>query len=249
MPNSRSFGFAIGVSAAAVLLAGCAGGGSSSNGVAPGALPGAASVQRATGFGSLNTLAARVAAKPVHPSAGGSWPAISERGARIFVSDAADETIDFYGYKSLKQLGTITGLSEPQGMCDHKKTVWVANTGGSDLIHYSAAGKVIGTLSDAGEYPVGCALDKQGDLAAANIISTNSGPGSVSIWKQATGNPTNYPLPDGGRAYFIAYDAQGNLYVDGEDASGAFVLYELPKGGSTFVPLTVDGATINFPGG
>jgi hypothetical protein len=249
MPSSRSFGFAIGVSAVAALLAGCAAGGSPSKGDTPGTLPGAASVQRAARFGAFNMLTARVVAKPVHPSAGGSWPAISERGARIFVSDAADETINFYGYKSLKLIGMITGLSEPQGMCDHKKTVWVANTGGSDLIHYSAAGKVIGTLPDAGEYPVSCALDRQGDLAAANIISTNSGPGSVSIWKHATGNPTNYPLPDGGRAYFTAYDARGNLYVDGSSESGAFVLYELPKGGSTFVPLTVDGATINFPGG
>jgi hypothetical protein len=248
MSTQRSFGFALGCAAVVALPAGCAAGGSPSNGVTPGTVLGAASVQRVAGFGAFNTLTARVAAKAVHPTDGKPWSAISQRGARFFIADAGGETVDVFGYKSLKLIGMITGLNEPQGMCDHKKTVWVINTGGSDIIHYSAAGKVIGMLPDTGEYPAGCALDKQGDLAVSNLMTTNSGPGSVSIWKHATGNPTNYPLPDGGRAYSIAYDAQGNLYVDGSSASGAFVLYELPKGGSTYVPLTIDGATITFPG-
>jgi hypothetical protein len=247
MPNSRSFGFAVGISAAA-LLAGCAGGGSPSNGVTPGALPEAASVQRAAGFGAFNTFVARVAAKAVHPSVGRSWPATNQRGARFFVSDAGDETVDLFGYKSLKQLDQITGLSEPQGMCSHRKTAWLANTGGSDFIHFNAAGKVIGILPDPGQFPVGCAVDKHGDLAGANIISTNSGPGSVSIWAGGHGSPTNYPITGMARVYFLAYDPDGNLFADGSSASGVFELAELAKGASAFVPLTVDGATINFPG-
>jgi hypothetical protein len=214
MLNSRSFGFAVGVAAAAALLAGCAVSGSPSTGVTPGTLPGAASVQRAAGFVAFNAFVARVAAKAAQPSVSRPWPAISQRGARFFVSDAGDETVDLFGYKSLKLLDQITGLSEPQGMCSHKKTAWLANTGGSDFIHYNAAGKVIGILPDPGEYPVGCAVDKRGDLAGANIISTNSGPGSVSIWAGGHGSPTNYPIPGMTRVYFLAYDPHGNLFAD-----------------------------------
>jgi hypothetical protein len=205
-------------------------------------------VQRAAGFVAFNAFVARVAAKAAQPSVSRPWPAISQRGARFFVSDAGDETVDLFGYKSLKLLDQITGLSEPQGMCSHKKTAWLANTGGSDFIHYNAAGKVIGILPDPGEYPVGCAVDKRGDLAGANIISTNSGPGSVSIWAGGHGSPTNYPITGMTRVYFLAYDPHGNLFADGSDASGTFELAELAKGASAFVPLTVDGATINFPG-
>jgi hypothetical protein len=101
------------------VLAGCEAGGSPSSGVTPGTLPGAASVQRAAGFGASNPLTARVAAKAVHPFAGRLLPAIGQSGARFFISDAGDETVDLFGYKSLKQLDQVTGLSEPQGMCSH----------------------------------------------------------------------------------------------------------------------------------
>jgi hypothetical protein len=249
MSTQRSFGFALGCAAVVALLAGCAAGGSPSSGVTPGTVPGATSVQRVAGFGAFNTLTARVAVKAVHPFAGRLLPATGQPGARFFISDAGDETVDVIKYDGLEQLAQITGLSEPQGMCNHKKSVWVANTGGSNLIRYSPAGKGIGMLADAGQFPVGCAFDRPGDLAAANIMSTSSGPGSVSIWEHATGNPKNYPLPDGDRAYFITYDPQGDLFVDGSNASGAFVLYELPRGGSTLVPITLVGATIHFPGG
>jgi hypothetical protein len=244
----RSFGSIIGAAVVLALLAGCGASGPQSPDVTPVISQGAASVQRAASFGAFNTLVARVDAKAVHPSVGRPWPALNQRGVHFFISDAADETVDVFGYKSLTQTGQITGLNEPQGMCDNKRMVWLADTGDSDLIHYNATGKMIGTLSDAGQYPSGCAVDRQDDLAVANTISSSGGSGSVSIWKHARGNPRNYPLPGGGRVYCLAYDPHGNLFVDGSNASGSFVLYELPKGGSTFVPITVVGATINFPG-
>jgi len=224
---SRSSGLIIGGAFVAVALAGCA-----------------ASAPQSTSFTpTMSQGLARVHASVAHSSL-----ATDYTGARFFISDAADESVDILTYPGGTQIGQITGLNEPQGTCSHEKTAWLANTGDSGLVHYNAAGKTIATLSDAGQYPVGCALDKQGDLAATNIISTSGGPGSVSIWKHATGNPTNYPLPGASRAYFVTYDPRGNLFVDGSNASGAFVLYELPAGGSALVPITVVGATINFPG-
>jgi hypothetical protein len=234
MSVERSFGSAIGVAAFAALLAGC-GAGSQSSGLTPTMSQEAASVQHVPGFGAFK--------------------AIGEGGARFFVSDSGGNTVTFYGYKSLKQLGTIgpQSLSEPQGMCNDKKSVWLANAGFANLIRYSASGKVLATLSDAGHVPGGCALDKEGDLAVSNFPNAPAAPGSVSIWKNATGNPTNLPLPGGGQAYFVAYDTQGDLFVDGASVDGAkrgaFLLFELVKGASRFTPMRVAGATINFPGG
>jgi cytochrome c biogenesis protein CcmG/thiol:disulfide interchange protein DsbE len=121
--------------------------------------------------------------------------------------------------------------------------------GGSELIHYSAAGKMLGTLADPGQYVISCSVDALGDVAASNIISTSGGAGSVSIWTAGRGSPTNYPVAGLARVYFIGYDPHGNLFVDGSDDSGIFALAELAKGAPAFKPLTVSGATINFPGG
>jgi hypothetical protein len=238
----------MGVAAVAALLAGCAAG-SQSSGVTPTTSQVPASVQHIAGSGAFNTLAA-FAAKAGRSSPVKSFPTMRERGARFFVSDEGDNTVGYYGYKSLKQLGAVSpnNLSEPQGMCTAGKTVWLAVTGNSTLIHYSASGKVLGTIADVGQSPIGCALDKQGDLAVSNITAQGYLPGSVSIWEHATGTPANYPLPGGGNAYFVAYDTQGNLFVDGE-LNGAFELFELVKGGLALVPVTVHGATVNFAGG
>jgi hypothetical protein len=254
MSVERSFGSAVGVAAVAGLFAGC-GSGSQSSGLTPTMSQEAAIAQRAPGFGAFNTLTSNVAAKAGHPSLGGSWPAIRSGGARFFVSDLGGNVVTFYGYESLKHLGSIgpKGLNEPQGMCNDKKTIWLANSGEMNVIHYSASGKVLATLADAGQTPVGCALDEQGDLAVSNIGIGGDRPGSVSIWKNATGNPTNFALPGGAQAYFVAYDPQGNVFVDSLTVhgvkSGAFSLFELVKGASTFTPIRVAGATINYPGG
>jgi len=207
----------------------------------------AASVQRAAGFSAFTSLA-RVGVKASRSSFAQPLPSLSPHGAHFFISDAADESVDLYKYDPLGLLKTIGGFNEPQGMCSHKKTAWLANTGASNLVHLNAGGKVIGTLADPGQYPVGCALDKQGDLAVANIISTSGGAGSVSIWTDAKGNPTSYPVAGLSRVYFIAYDPHGDLFVDGANASGVFELAERAKGQSAFTTVTVSGATINFPG-
>jgi hypothetical protein len=176
--------------------------------------------------------------------------AAAVRGARVFATDAGDESAYIFAYATGKLLGSFgAGLSEPQGLCTDKKTVWLANTGDSNLLQFSKAGKPLGSLTDPGQYPVSCAVDTQGDIAASNIISTNSKPGSVSIWAGGHGSPTNYPVTAMARVYFLGYDPHGDLFVDGSDASGIFALAELVKGASAFVPLTVKGATINFPGG
>ena len=238
----------IGAVALGALLSGCGGGGATSN------IP-------AQGLSQTNALASRVSLSATlvrHDRSLGSSSAprlAAEQaagavGARVFATAAGANAGYIFAYATGKLLGSFgTGLSEPQGLCTDKKTVWLANTGDSNLLRFSKTGKPLGTLADAGQFPVSCAVDAQGDVAASNIISASGGAGSVSIWSGGHGSPTNYPVAGMARVYFIGYDPRGNLFVDGSDASGIFALAELSKGASAFTPLTLSGATIGFPGG
>jgi len=238
----------LGVSAAAAMLAGCSGGASQSG------LPTQTGGNSAMSVGShnvpmqlLNTSVLAVKPAQVHAVPGAGF-LTATAGAKAAVSDAADETVDLLTYPGGATVGQITGLSEPQGMCNQAgKTFWVANTGGSNIIHYNGARKQIGSITDSGQFPVGCSTH-DGNVAVSNIISTSSGPGSVTIYAGGKGTGTNYPVSNMSRVYFITYDKGGNIYVSGSDASGIPQLAWLKHGGSSFAPVTLDGATINFPG-
>jgi hypothetical protein len=219
MDAVRRFGAFVGMMLFAGSLAASAGGASRPAGATP--------------VGSLNVFNGRFA------------PSASKRRARIFVSDAGDETVDILTYAGA-QVHQITGLSEPQGLCSDQSTVWVANTGDSNLIRYSATGAQLATLADTGQYPVGCSVDRAGDVAASNIISTSSGPGSVSIWPNGSRSPANYAVPGMTRVYFIAYDPNGDLFVGGTNGGSTTSFAELLKGGSSFRPFTIKGATIQL---
>jgi hypothetical protein len=49
--------------------------------------------------------------------------------------------------------------------------------------------------------------------------------------------------------YFLGYDNRGNLFLDGYNPSKQFQYGELASGSTTITPITLDGATIGFPGG
>src|SRR5580698_1658513 len=127
---------ALGVSAAAAMLAGCSGGASQSG------LPTQTGGNSAMSVGShnvpmqlLNTSVLAVKPAQVHAVPGAGF-LTATAGAKAAVSDAADETVDLLTYPGGATVGQITGLSEPQGMCNQAgKTFWVANTGGSNIIH------------------------------------------------------------------------------------------------------------------
>jgi hypothetical protein len=198
----------------------------------------------------LNTSVLAVKPEAVHPAPGSGffYPAVP--GPKAFISDAGNNTLDRYTFPGGVFRSSITGLNEPQGLCAQNHTsAWLADTGNSNLLHYGVGGHILagGTLSDPNQYPVGCSVFGT-TLAVSNIVSTSGGNGSVTIFANGSGSGTNYAVSNLARVYFIGYDPQGNLFVDGSDANGVFGLAELVSGGSAFTPLTLVNATINFPG-
>lgn len=168
----------------------------------------------------------------------------------LYVSSVLTGDVYVYSYSTQKLLGTLTGFTQPYGLCaDKSANVWIVNDGASQIVEYAHGGtSPIATLTDTGEYPEGCSVDPTtGNLAVTNFYST-SGAGSVSIYAGARGNPQVYSDPSMVNYRFCGYDSNGNLFVDGVNASSSFVLAELPKGSGSFTNIDFT-QKIEWPGG
>jgi DNA-binding beta-propeller fold protein YncE len=188
-------------------------------------------------------------ANPNSPAAA-SVPLKARDKTVVLVTDSGTNEVYTYAYPSGTPLKTLTGFNEPQGACsDGAGHFWVANTGDSNVLEISSAGEVLNTLSDKGNYPVGCSYDPtSGDLAVSNLITTGDGPGNVAVFRKASGMPKIVAIPALQRVYFIAYaGSTSTLVVSGEDASYESTVAILSRGVSRV--LILEGTTIAFPGG
>ncbi len=198
------------------------------------------------GPGGVNLNASSVGGGRAH-----SWMDPQARTTSLlYVSSVLTGDVYVYSYSSQKLLGTLTGFTQPYGLCaDKSANVWIVNDGASQILEYAHGGtSPIATLTDTGEYPEGCSVDPTtGNLAVTNFYST-SGAGSVSIYTGARGNPQVYSDPSMVNYRFCGYDSNGNLFVDGVNASSSFVLAELPKGSGSFTNIDFT-QNIEWPGG
>lgn len=175
----------------------------------------------------------------------------------LYVSDIDANRVDVYSYPKLKAVGQLSAdMLSPDGLCtDAQGDVFVVmNTPNvNDVVEFAHGGTTpIQTLQDPGQIAISCSVDPvTGNLAVTNVENISYGAGSISIYPKATGYPTNYADSKMAAPYFCAYDDKGNLYVDGlagGPSDGPFELAEIPKGKSTFTPVTLKDTTINFPG-
>jgi len=253
MKLSRTGQHALGTVVAVALLAGCSGTGESqsstpTSGLNPASVGGHGLAVQSLHLGASYTS---VKAPKLHRDTGKSHvsPGAKAVPRLLFISDIGTDDVYIFSLPAMAVMGTLTGFSEPQGMCTDKAgNIWITNTGTLQIYQYSRTGTLLKTLSDPNGDPVGCAVYKaNGDLAVTNIFN-NSGPATVEVYANATGTPTAYNNASQSENFFDAYDNQGNLYVDGFDNSG-FSLSVLPNGSSTMSTIHITGGgTISFPG-
>jgi hypothetical protein len=149
--------------------------------------------------------------------------------------------------KSDAMVGKITDVGGQA--CTNKlygygnKLLWII-AGSHQISVYLVPKTLIRSLSDSDGAPSSCAMNLAGDLAVGILYGADGG--NVVIYKSAQGKGTSYPTGLV-REYFDGYDAGGNLYADGFNASYEFALVELPKGSSKFVKVTTSN-TVGFPG-
>ena len=252
MRISRSATYAISALAAAALLAACNGGSQASYAPSSGVSPAGAHAPGGVRGLHGNLSYTSVKAPNVHVDHHKSWvsPDVKKAPRLLFISD--DSTYDVYIFTmpAMALKGTITGFSEPQGMCTDKSgNIWVTNTGTLQIIQLLRTGTVLNTLTDPTGYPVGCAVNmSNGDLAVTNIFNT-SGAGTIELYANASGTPTSLSNSNQYEYFFPTYDTSGNLYVDGFSNSGTWILSGCPAGSSSCHTLSVSGASPYFPGG
>jgi hypothetical protein len=186
---------------------------------------------------------------------GRSWMLPEAKGEDLlYISDQGTNDVYVYSYPQGKLVGTLTGFDVPTGLCaDEAGDVFIPNGFGADIVEYAHRGKSpIATLSDAGKSPSGCGVDpKTGNLAVANYCSVNAsghctGHGSVAIYANAMGSPTQHIDHNISNVYFCGYDTKGNLFLDGTQNS-AFAFAELRSGKSIFTKIALNQA-IQTPG-
>jgi hypothetical protein len=184
-------------------------------------------------------------------SHGHSWITPTAKSQTLlYVSSVVSGDVYVYSYATRQLVGTLTGFSDPYGLCaDTAGDVWIVNDGEESIVEYAHGGtKPIATLSDPDENPEGCSVDPTtGNLAVANFSNVTQG-GSVSIYTGAKGNPKIYYDPQIAWERFCGYDPHGNLFVDGATSSSEFQLAELPKGAGTFTNIDL-AEKIEWPGG
>lgn len=251
--------YVLGIFAAAGLLAGCNGG--SQSPLSPSGPSMGSNVKGQPSPELLQRLS--IAAHPglvaPHPNMHASWIAPDVKADRhhkrrlLYISSFYSDEVDIYNLKTGALKGTLTGFSNPQGECvDAKGDVWVANTDASDVEEFArGATSPTKTLQDSGYYPVGCAINpKTGDLAVSNIFSTGDTNGGVVIFSKASGSGTSYSVSNVAEGFFVGYDNNGDLFVDGHPVlfGSGFAFAELPSGSSSFETITLN-QSIGFPGG
>jgi hypothetical protein len=211
-----------GICAAAAALAGCGGGGLSTE---------------------------SIPARSAHASRMGPN---AKKQDLLYISDYGDGAVYVYTWPTSKLVGTLSGFRRATGECvDKAGDVWITSYVSAEIVEYAHGGTTpIATLSDPGEYPISCSVDPTtGNLAVGNIETTDDQQGSVAIYPNAQGTPTLYTDPGIDRVFFMDYDDKGNLFIDGRpNSSDGFVFAELPEGSGTFTDITLD-QSIGMPAG
>lgn len=172
-------------------------------------------------------------------------------GASIIVSDASDNVVDIFN-AGRRQTAQLTGFSQPQGLAlDTAGNLYVADTNNSRIQVYAAGFKgTPATINDPGEFPASVTIDSNGNLGVTNILTTSDGPGSVSFFNKGGTLLATLSNANFAKVIFDAFDDKGNLYLDGTNASGAFVAGEVVGGVSgTAITVLATGNSVGYPGG
>jgi DNA-binding beta-propeller fold protein YncE len=203
------------------------------------------------------TLATNGAASLAQTSLNGSWMAPDAKAiSLVYVSEQGPASGSYhvlvYSYARRVLKGDLLSQETPAGLCaDKAGDVWIGyGPPTPEMVEYKHGGTMpIATLSFPGEHPTGCSVDPiTGNLAVTNLFGPSSVAGSVEVYADAQGTPTDYALPQIFIAYACGYDNAGNLFVDGQSTSGGFEFDKLPAGGKPAVSVTLN-QTIHYPGG
>ena len=165
----------------------------------------------------------------------------------IWVSDVGTNTL--YKCTPKKCTSEYSGFEEPQGLAaDRKGHVYVADTANLRIVVLNGDGSLYETLSDPNERPAGVAVAPNGTVGVTNICSLSCAGGNVVLYAPGATSPTCTATGLLYRFYFGGFDENGDLFVDGEDASGNAHVGEVVAGTCAVIDTGISPAP-SFPGG
>lgn len=186
-------------------------------------------------------------------TAGTALLSTAVKGRNLLYATQGGDAVYVYTFPHGKPVGLVSGALGSRGLCvDESGDVfvpWVYNVGG--VYEYAhGGGTPITYLGVDFNWPNGCSTSpKAGALAV--VAGPGNGRATVAVYhyhpKRGWGLSKDYSSFAMATSDFCGYDDAGNLFVDGKDSSGNFALAELPKGGKSFVKISV-AQTIASPG-
>jgi hypothetical protein len=176
---------------------------------------------------------------------GGSWMLPEAKGENLmYVSDVGMEGVVVYAYRrpQYKYVGFLLGLATPDGECvDKAQNIYVAESsvnGGGAVFEYRHGETTPINILGVDGFAENCAVDlTTGNLAV--IAYKTGGSGAIFLFKKARGKPVVY-TDNGFNMYACAYDAKGDLFVDGFVESIGVQITEMPKGSTQFRNITLN---------
>ncbi|HEY2474837.1 MAG TPA: hypothetical protein VGI19_08530 [Candidatus Cybelea sp.] len=203
--------------------------------------------------GMATTPMAHFAPAGSHRDFGPSWTNPKKvKSMLLYISDWATYDVYLYNYWTGEHVGTLTGFNQPMGQCvDGTGNVFITNYGNGQTIEYAHGGtSQLKTYFTEGT-PVGCSVDRRGDLAV-----TSFNPGNVTIFAKGKSKGQTYSNDSCKVMWPAGYDERGNLYSLGESykattrsgPSAQVSVCEIPVGGAAMLTVTLSGANISYPG-
>jgi hypothetical protein len=183
---------------------------------------------------------------PAHIAPRHNWMALEGRGRDLlYVSEG--ELVFVYTYPRGKLVGSF-GVGAEFLCSDESGYVYMpAPFAGEVLVYAHGATNPTTTLNDP-DFPFACSVDP----TTRNVAVTSNYGNVVTIFpynrRRGWRFGKQYSDADMRSAAFCAYDGKGNLFVDGVDKSGNFMLAEVPKGSTTFNAISVN-QNFKAPGG
>jgi len=173
----------------------------------------------------------------------------SDAGAKVVnVFRMTKTTLDFKGALAGPDPGT--SFEFPQGECgDSHGNIYVADTDARKVYAFTRTGTSAFATYDTTDWghPASCAWDPStGTLAVTLLTDDGGGNGAVLLYSSASQTPTEVFNPDQAAYWFAGYSPSGDLWVDGTDSAGNFILSFCSTSGCSTIPTS--GGTIFFPG-
>jgi hypothetical protein len=172
--------------------------------------------------------------------------------ARLYISDAGASNVQVFTWPKTGKypIATLTGLSEPQGLCTDGRDAYITSTTAGAIVEYAAGTtSPLRTIDDPYGLPIACSVDPvTGDLAVSNALSKSYGPGSLAIYPKAQGKPRKVTSKQFTQYGFVQYDGSGNLFLEGSDSTFTSHYAEIPAGSKHIQVICAKSQSIEFTG-